>query len=245
MSRTSSFLENPREGGKEKFLERINDPARKAEIVREMKAKLKRGQRDSYAYAVIADYDEDVSLNGKNVVEAAKLKRGSDSLDDQIELILEIHGNGGATGVFFGIDEGDLRLFMQHPNTMFASDSGVRQFQEGVPHPRGYGNNARVLAHYVRDLKLLRLEEAIRRMTSLPASTFRLDRRGELREGNWADLVVFDPAKVQDHALFSDPHHYATGFSYVFVNGVAVVKDDQHTGARPGRALRHSVFSVQ
>src|SRR5438128_8191855 len=125
--------------------------------------------------------------------------------------------------VSFGHYEGNLRLFMQHPNTMFASDSGVRKFQEGVPHPRGYGNNARVLARYVRELKLLRLEEAIRRMTSLPASTFRLKGRGQLREGNWADLVVFDPAKVQDHASFEDPHHYATGFAYVFVNGVTVV----------------------
>ncbi len=230
--------ETAREGGKEKFLERINDPEQKAQIVREMKAKLKRGQRDSYDYAVIADYDKEVSLNGKNVVEAAKLKRGSDSLDDQIELILEIHANGGATGVFFGIDEGDLRLFMQHPNTMFASDSGVRKFQEGVPHPRGYGNNTRVLANYVRELKLMRLEEAIRRMTSLPATTFRIQGRGQIREGNWADLVVFDPATVQDNATFNDPHHYATGFAAVIVNGVVVVKDDAHTGARPGMIVR-------
>ena len=96
-----------------------------------------------------------------------------------------------------------------------------------------------MLAQYVRELKLLRLEEAIRRMTSLPAATFRLKGRGEIREGNWADLVVFDPAQVQDHATFKEPHQYATGFAYVFVNGVAVVKDDLHTGARPGRAIRH------
>jgi N-acyl-D-amino-acid deacylase len=230
--------ETAREGGKEKFMERINDPAQKAEIIREMKAKLKRGQRESYAYAVIADYEKDTSLDGKNVVEAAKLKRGSDSLDDQIELILEIQVNGGASGVFFGIDEGDLRLFMQHPNTMFASDSGVRKFQDGVPHPRGYGNNARVLANYVRELKLLRLEEAIRRMTSLPATTFGIADRGQLRVGNWADLVVFNPATVQDSATFSDPHHYATGFAAVIVNGVVVVKENAHTRARPGMIVR-------
>ncbi len=221
--------ETAREGGKEKFLERINDPARKAQIIREMKAKLERGQRDSYAYAVIADYDKDPSLNGKNVVEAAKL--------------LEIHTRGGASGVFFGIDEGDLRLFMQHPNTMFASDSGVRKFQEGVPHPRGYGDNARVLAHYVRELKLLRLEEAIRRMTSLPATTFGIADRGQLREGAWADLVVFNPATVQDNATFNDPHHYATGFAAVIVNGVVVVKDDAHTRARPGMIVRRKAAS--
>jgi N-acyl-D-amino-acid deacylase len=230
--------ETAREGGKEKFRDRINDPVQKAELVREMKAKLKRGQRESYSYAIIADYEKDPDLNGKNLVEAAKLKRGSDSLDDQIELLLEIHANGGATGVFFGIDEDDLRLFMHHPNTMFASDSGVRKFQEGVPHPRGYGNNARVLAHYVRELKLLHLEEAIRRMTSLPAATFRIQDRGQLREGNWADLVVFNPATIGDSATFSDPHHYATGFAAVLVNGVIVVKEDAYTSSRPGMVVR-------
>ncbi len=175
-----------------------------------------------------------------NIVEAAKKKRGTASLEDQIELILEIQANGGASGVFHGISEADLQQFLRHPNTMFASDSGVRKFQEGVPHPRGYANNARVLARYVRELKLLRLEDAIRRMTSLPALTFRLRDRGVVREGAWADLVVFDPAKVQDNATFEDPHHYATGFAWVLINGVPVVQKDEPTGARPGKMLRHS-----
>lgn len=230
--------ETAREGAKEKFRERLADPQQKAKIVEEMKAKLHRSKRNDYTYAVIADYDKDPSLNGKNVVEAARLKRGSDSLDDQIETILEIQKNGGAMGVFFGIDEADLQRFMRHPNTMFASDSGVRKFREGVPHPRGYGNNARVLSRYVRELKVLRLEEAVRRMTSLPATTFRIKDRGLLREGAWADLVVFDPAKVRDEATFTDPHHYATGFAAVLVNGVVVVKDDRHTDARAGKTLR-------
>jgi N-acyl-D-amino-acid deacylase len=173
-------------------------------------------------------------------VQAAKKLRGSDTLEDQIETILEIQKNGGASGVFHGISEADLQQFMQHPNTMFASDSGVRQFNEGVPHPRGYGNNARILARYVRELHVLRLEDAIRRMTSLPATTFGLKNRGTVREGAWADLVVFDPAKVQDNATFESPHHYATGFAHVFVNGVEVVKDDRHTGAKPGRAVRRN-----
>ncbi|MCS6861348.1 MAG: amidohydrolase family protein, partial [Abditibacteriales bacterium] len=228
-----------RVGGREKFVERLSDPDEKAKIVAQMKENLQRSGRDSYAYAVIASYRADPSLNGKNIAEAAKVKRGSDSLDDQIELILEIEKTGGASGVFHGINEDDLQKFLQHPNTMIASDSGVRGFGEGVPHPRGYGNNARVLARYVRELKLLRLEEAIRRMTSLPATTFRLKDRGVLREGAWADLVIFDPQKVQDLATFNDPHHYATGILHVFVNGVAVVKDGEHTGARPGKALRH------
>jgi N-acyl-D-amino-acid deacylase len=229
--------EHAREGGK--FKERLADPAQKQKIIAEMKEKLRRGKRDDYSYVMIAEYKGDRSLNGLNVVEAARRKRGSDSVDEQIELILEMQANGGASGVFHGINEEDLRVFLKHPNTMFASDSGIRQWKQGVPHPRGYGNNARVLARYVRELGVLRLEEAVRRMTSLPASVFRLGDRGVVREGAHADLVVFDPAKVQDRATFDDPHHYATGFEAVFVNGVEVVAQDEHTGARPGQVLRH------
>jgi N-acyl-D-amino-acid deacylase len=229
--------EQAREGGK--FKERIADPEQKAKIVAEMKEKLRRGKRDDYSYAMIAEYKHDRSLNGLNIVEATRKTRGSDSVDDQIDLILEIQQNGGASGVFHGIDENDLRQFLQHPNTMIASDSGVRRWREGVPHPRGYGNNARVLGRYVRELKVLRLEDAIRRMTSLPATTFRLRERGLLREGHWADVVVFDPEKVRDNATFKEPHHYATGFDHVLVNGVEVVAGDNHTGARPGKVVRH------
>ena len=131
-----------------------------------------------------------------------------------------------------------MREFAKHPNTMFASDSGVRKFGEGVPHPRGYGNNARVLGEYVRETKLLRLEDAVRRMTSLPATTFKLKDRGLVREGAWADLVVFDPAKVSDKATFKEPHQYAVGFKLVTVNGVVVIEDDKHLGTRPGKVIR-------
>lgn len=224
--------EKYREGGK--FNENLEDPLLKVQLIAEMKENLTKSGRDDYAYAVVASYRKDPTLNGLNIVQAAKRKRGAETLDDQIETILEIQRNGGAAGIFHGIDELDLQYFSQHPNTMFASDSSVREYREGVPHPRGYGNNARVLARYVRDLKLLRLEDAVRRMTSLPATTFRLKNRGVLQEGAWADLVVFDPDKVQDNAAFSDAHHYASGFSWVLVNGVPVVQNDVHTQARPG-----------
>ena len=232
-----------REGGK--FGERLARPEDKARMMAEMKANLKSNGRADYAYAVIAFYKHDRSFNGLNIPEAAKKQRGADALDDRIEVILDIQKNGGASGVFHGINEGDLQKFLAHPNTLFASDSGVRKYQEGVPHPRGYGNNARVLARYVVELKLLRLEDAIRRMTSLPATTFRLKERGVVREGNWADLVIFDPAKVRDPATFNAPHQYATGFAWVLVNGVVVVKDDAHTGARPGRMLRHAALKAE
>lgn len=230
--------EHYREDGR--FTNNLADPEQKTRMVAEMKANLKQGGRDDYAYAVIASCKHDPSLNGLNLVQAAKRKRGADSVDDQIELIFDLQAKGGASGVFHGIDEDDLQQFLRHPNTMFASDSGVRKFKDGVPHPRGYGNNARVLARYVRELKLLRLEDAIRRMTSLPATTFCLKDRGVVREGACADLVVFDPATIQDHAIFNDPHHYATGFAWVLVNGVPVVKGDEHTQARPGKVLRHA-----
>ena len=228
-----------REGGK--FKERIEVPEEKARIVAEMKDKLAKGLREDYSYAKIAQYRHDRTLNGLNIVEATRKKRGSDSLDAQIEMILEIQKHGGASGVFFGINEDDLSVFMQHPNTMFASDSGMRRYQEGVPHPRGYGNNARILARYVRELGRLRLEEAIRKMSSLPASTFHLKDRGLIREGAWADLIVFDPSKVKDESTFDDPHHYATGFRWVLVNGVPVIDNDAHTRARPGQPVRRGL----
>jgi N-acyl-D-amino-acid deacylase len=233
------------EGGRSNFVARMADSAQKAKIVAEMKRMLRSKGREDFAYAVIASCKHDSSLNGLNVVEAAKAKKGSDSLDAQVEVVLDIQAHGGASAVFHGMNEDDLRTFMRHPNTMVACDSGIRKLGEGVPHPRGYGNNARVLARYVRELKVLRLEDAIRKMTSYPARTFHFEGRGLLRPGNWADIVVFDPEKVQDNSTFKDPHHYATGFNYVVVNGVVVLKKGEHTGAKAGQGLRQSSPVVQ
>jgi N-acyl-D-amino-acid deacylase len=232
--------QSAREGGRNKFVERMSDPKQKAAAIEAMKRSLLSKGYTDFQYAVIASFRKDPALNGLNVAEAALKRRGSATLDDQIELILQIEADGGASGVFHGMHEDDLRAFMRHPNTMFASDSGMRRWREGVPHPRGYGNNARVLGRYVRELNLLRIEDAVRRMTSLPASAFRIRDRGQIREGAWADLVVFDPAEVRDHAEFNDPHHYATGVRLVLVNGVAVIENDRHTGARPGRVVRRN-----
>ncbi len=226
------------DGGRDKFRAMLADPAKKADLVARMKKNILGRGRQDYAYAVVASFRHDTSLNGLNILEAAEKKFGSSSLDAQIEVILDFELNGGAQGVFHGMNEGDLKTFMRHPNTMVASDSGLREFGKDMPHPRGYGNNARVLAGYVRDQHVLRLEEAIRKMTSLPATTFRFAGRGELREGNWADIAVFDPDKIADPSTYRDPHHYATGVPYVFVNGVAVIKDGRHTGAKPGAAVR-------
>jgi N-acyl-D-amino-acid deacylase len=227
-----------REGGSKEFRARLDDPAKKAAMVAAMKRTIAAGKRGDYTYAVIANYPHNRQLNGKTIPQAAKILRQSDTLDDQIETVLEITANGGAQGVFHGMSEADLQKFLVLPRTMIASDAGPRKFGEAVPHPRGYGNNARVLGRYVRELKLLRLEEAVRKMTSLPAQTFRLQNRGELKPGYIADLVIFDPAKVSDPSTFNDPHHYAMGFSDVIVNGTPVIRDQALTAARPGRPVR-------
>ena len=231
--------DSAREGGPAEFAARLADPAKRAAIHAQMKQRLTGRGGTNYAYAVIATCEHEPKLNGKNIVEAAKILRGADSLDDQIETILEIQRNGGATSVFHGMNEADVQTFLRHPFTAVACDSGVREFGKGVPHPRGYGNNPRVLGHYVRELGVLRLEDAIRKMTSLPANVFHFEGRGLLKPGNWADLVVFNPATVKENSTYADPHHYATGFAYVLVNGELVVENDKHTGARPGMALRH------
>lgn len=226
------------DGGRDAFLARLADPLQKAVVLDQMKEMRERQGRKDYGFAVIAKFNADPTLNGRTLPEAAKLKRGSDSLDDQIELIFDIERQGGGSAIYHGMNESDVQAFLRHPMTMIASDGGPRNLGEDIPHPRSYGNNARVLGRYVRELKVLTLEEAIRRMTSLPAQTFRLADRGVLKPGAWADIVIFDPDKVGDPATFADPHHYAVGFSDVIVNGTPVIRDGAMTGARPGGPLR-------
>ncbi len=227
-----------REGGAKRYRERLADPATKARMVAAMKKSIVEEKRGDYTFAVIANFKPDPRANGLTVPQAAKLFRGSDTLDDQIETILEIEARGGAQGVFHGMSEDDLRKFLAQPFTMVASDAGPRKFGDAVPHPRGYGNNARVLSRYVREQKLIAIEEAVRKMTSLPAQTFQLKNRGELRPGFVADIVIFDPEKVTDPSTFSDPHHYAEGFTDIIVNGTPVIRAGQLTEARPGRPVR-------
>jgi N-acyl-D-amino-acid deacylase len=225
------------EGGPDRFRERLADPAQKDAITKEMLRMLRQKGREDFSYAVVASFGAAPSINGLNIVEASQKLRGGTNLADQVETILEIQRRGGASGVFHGMSEEDLQVFLKHPNTAIACDSGLRRLGEGVPHPRGYGNNARVLGRYVRELGVLQLEDAIRKMTSLPATSFRFKDRGLIRSGAWADVVVFSPDKVRDQATYKDPHHYSEGFRHVVVNGVPVIEDGVHTGRKAGLGL--------
>ena len=145
--------------------------------------------------------------------------------------------NGGAGMIFHGMSEKDVQYIMLYPFNMFASDASIRVYNQGVPHPRGYGTNARVLAKYVRDEKIITLEDAIRRMTSLPAQKFHINNRGILKQGYAADMVVFNADSVQDMSTFDHPHQYSKGFQYVLVNGKLTVENDIQNKERNGHVI--------
>ena len=177
-------------------------------------------------------------LTGKTLAEVAKM-RGKDPIDTAMDLIAEDESRIGA--LYFIISEDNVKKELTKPWISFGSDE-ASQAPEGVflksnPHPRAYGNFARVLGKYLRDEKVIPMKKAIRRLSGLPATNLGLDHRGFLKEGMFADVVVFDPATIADRATFDKPHQYAVGMKDVFVNGVQVLKDGEHTGAKPGRAL--------
>ncbi len=220
--------------GQDAIAERLKAPETRARITKEMLAQLATLGHKDYSYAIVAGYRPKNEYEGKNIAEIAKLEGKRET-----ETILDMIAQGGAQMVYHSMGDEDMLRILQYPNTAIASDAGVRDFGVGMPHPRGYGTNPRVLAEYVRKRKVLTLEDAIRRMTSLPARTFNLKDRGHLREGFAADLVLFDPEKVQDTSTYQAPHAYAVGFDYVFVNGQAAVAEGKLTETRAGRILRH------
>jgi N-acyl-D-amino-acid deacylase len=225
-------------GGREEGKKRLADEALRERALKEMKETLKKSGFKDYSYAVVAGYDPTPAFNGKSIAEISRQARGHADLKAQLEQILEMYAAGGTGMVYHKMSEEDVQRIMREPFTMIASDSGVRRFGEGVPHPRGYGNNARVLGRYVRELRIITLEDAVRKMTSLPAQTFGLRDRGLVREGYAADLVIFNETTIGDRATFAAPHQYPVGISYVFVNGQVVLSNGQLTAARPGQALR-------
>jgi N-acyl-D-amino-acid deacylase len=158
--------------------------------------------------------------------------------EQEAETIMELVGATDRTQmVFFSMIESDLERILKYPFNMIASDAGVAAIGHGVPHPRAYGTNARVLGQYVRDKKIITLEEAIRRMTSLPAQKFHLNDRGLIRPGYAADIVILDASQVSDPATFTSPHQYSKGMPYVIVNGITSIEAGRYTGVHGGKAL--------
>jgi N-acyl-D-amino-acid deacylase len=224
--------------GQDSINARLNNPVLRKKIKAEMLVKLQKRKLKHWSYAVIAYFRPDTSYNGKSIEEINLLKGRKHKAKYEAETIMDMMALGGASAVFHGMSEDDVKNIMRYPFNMFASDATIRILNSGNPHPRGYGTNARVLGKYVREEKVLTLEEAIRRMTSLPAQKFQLNNRGLLREGFAADILVFNEQEVKDLSTFSQPHQYSTGFKFVLVNGVLTVENGEHTGARAGKSLR-------
>jgi N-acyl-D-amino-acid deacylase len=227
------------EGGREESLKRLQDRATRLRIRQEVIEKAFKIGFTDLSFVFIANHQANQSFNGKNLAELARLVRKQSDIVAQAEQAIDMQIAGGAQVVLRKMSEADVERIFKQPFTMIASDAGVLEINSNsVPHPRGFGNNARALAVYTREKKLISLEETIRKMTSLPAQTFKLWDRGLLRPGMAADVVIFDEQAVRDHATFEQPKQYASGFEYVIVNGQVVLEKAQHTGAKAGKILR-------
>ena len=227
-------------GGRAALRRRVADPALRDSILRGIVELLKtdRGGGDTRRVQ-FGEVTWDRSLEGRTLWDWAERRGVGPTMEAAAALVLEGELNGGASMVYHIIDEGDVRRIMTHPQTMIASDGRLTDPGEGVPHPRAYGTFPRVLGEYVRAQRVLTLEAAVHKMTGMPAARLGLTgRRGCLAVGCVADVVVFDAATVGSPATFTQPHQYATGIPYVFVNGVAMVDGGRVTTARPGRVLR-------
>jgi N-acyl-D-amino-acid deacylase len=234
------------EGGYEKWAERLRDPEVRARVIREMKTRAEDWE-NLYEAAGTAENlmlvgfknDSLKYLTGKTLAEVAAL-RNQGPEETAIDLVVQ---DGSRVGtVYFLMSEENVKKQIALPWMSFCSDSGSLApegvFLKSNPHPRAYGNFARLLGKYVRDEKVIPLEEAVHKLTTLPAANLKIERRGALKQGYFADLAIFDPEQIRDHATFEDPHQYATGMVHVFVNGTQVLREGEHTGALPGRVVR-------
>jgi N-acyl-D-amino-acid deacylase len=233
------------DGGYPALFKRLRDPATREKIKAEVQTPANAWENlyldaGGPEHILLVEFKSEKlkPLTGKTLAEVARM-RGKDPIDTLMDLIAEDESRIGT--LYFIMSEENVKKELAKPWISFCSDE-ASQAPEGVflksnPHPRAYGNFARVLGKYVRDEKVIPMKEAIRRLSGLPATNLGLDHRGLLKEGMFADVVVFDPATIADRATFEKPHQYAVGMKDVFVNGVQVLKDGEHTGAKPGRAL--------
>jgi N-acyl-D-amino-acid deacylase len=234
------------EGGQDAWVQRLKDPAIRKRVAKEMAAPADKWENFFYGVGnpdniLLVGFKNEAlkPLTGKTLAQVAKM-RGKSPEETAMDLVIE--DNSPVDAVYFMMSEENVRKKIALPWVSFDSDAGALApegvFLKSSTHPRAYGNFARLLGKYVRDEKVIPLQEAIRKLTSLPAENLKLDRRGRLKEGFFADVVVFDPARIMDHATYEKPRQYATGVVDVFVSGVQVLRDGEHTGAKPGRVVR-------
>ena len=243
---TASFPPSLQDGGFGKLWQRLHDPKIREQMKKEMNSDAMDWENTYYGaggaeHVLLLGFKQD-SLRkyvGKTLAEAAKM-RGSTPEETAMNLIIEDSTHIGVS--YFSMTEDNIKKEIALPWVSFCSDAssvapeGV--FLHSNPHPRAYGSFIRVIGKYSRDEKIIPLQEAVRKLAKLPCTNLKIAKRGEVKVGNYADVLVFDPATVTDHATFAQPHQYATGIIHVFVNGVQVIKDGEHTNARPGRFVK-------
>ncbi len=233
-------------GGLDAWISRLKDPSTRAKVVREIAEpeghweSLYKAAGSAENILLVAFKNDTLKpLTGKTLAEVAKL-RGKTPEETIVDLVIE---DGSRVGtIYFLMSEENLRKEVRLPWVSFCSDEGSLApegvFLKSNPHPRAYGSFARVLGRYVREQKVISIEQAVRKLSALPAENLKLDRRGKLKEGYFADIVIFDPARVGDSATYEKPHQYAIGVTHVLVNGTLVLNNSEHTGAKPGKAVR-------
>jgi N-acyl-D-amino-acid deacylase len=244
-SLSASFPPWASDGGQEALLGRLQDPDTRARIVAAMRSNADEWENLYYGAGpggvLLSRIGTESlqSLIGKTIKDVAKA-RGQSPEETVIDLVIESENSIGA--VFFLMSEDNVREQIKLPWMSFGSDAGAvapeGEVLEQGAHPRTYGNFARLLGRYVRDEKLISLEEAVYRLSALPAKNLKIADRGRIEKGFYGDIVVFDPSSIQDHATFAEPHQLSTGVLHVLVNGVQVLKNGEHTGAKPGRVVR-------
>lgn len=243
---TSAFPPTLQDGGFGKLRERLMDPKIRKEMVKAMNTDAVDWENLYYGaggaeHVLLLGFKQDSlkKFTGKTLVEVAKI-RGTSPEETAMDLIVQDSTRVGVA--YFLMSEENVKKQVSLPWVSFGSDEGSYTtegvFLKSNAHPRAYGNFARVLGKYSRDEKLMSLQVAIRKLAKLPADNLKLQKRGELKVGNYADIVIFDPARVKDNATYDKPHQYAEGMIHVFVNGIQVLKDDEHTGAKPGRFVK-------
>lgn len=229
-------------GGREGLRKRLADKTTSVRIKQEMAELFKRDAGgEDLTKIQFRNFKQNPAFSGKTMADYAKHLGLPLTLETGIDLILELELQGGFIGIFHAMSEQDIDHFLQHPNTMIDSDGDLLNFGEGHPHPRCYGAFPKVLGHFVRDKKIISLENAIKKMTYLPAEKIGMKDRGRIQEGTFADLVIFDFATIKDNSTYTDPHHFPSGIKYVLVNGIMVLEQEQLTGKLPGKWLKRGV----